>query len=161
MGRTLSLELKSREPRAVARVRSALFAVALVYAVLAAWGMYRRIWQVQRIELSVAARTVSAGSTVAYDVMTSGEAQNLIRLELVQGAQSAVLVERRGRLSAINTIDPRLFRERGTAVVSARVLSGFAAGPAVVRLTVFGGQKLLRTPRPRIREYAVTLAPGW
>ena len=159
MARTLSLELKSREPRAVAWVRSALFAVALVYAVLAAWGMYRRIWQVQRIELSVLSRTLTAGSTIAYDVMTSGEAQNRIRLELVQGGHSAVLVERRARLSAINTIDPRLFRERGTAVLSAGVLSGFAPGSAVVRLTVFGGQKLLRTPPPRTREYAVNVAP--
>jgi hypothetical protein len=150
--------LQSREPRVVGWIRSALIGVALVYAVLAAWGMYRRIWQVQRIELSVPSTTLSDGSTVSYDVITSGEVQNLIRLELVQRTRSVVLAERRGRLSAINTIDPRLFRDNGTVRVSAGALAGFVAGPAVARLTVFGGQKLLHTPAPRVREVAVNLA---
>ena len=145
------------EPRAVAYVRYVLITIALLYAVLAAWGMYRRIWQVQRIDLSIASRTLSAGSTVAYDVITSGETQNLIRLELVQGVHSVVLVERRGQVNAINTIDPRLFRDSGTVVLSREVLSGFTRGPAVVKLTVFGGMKLLRTPPPRTREYVVDL----
>jgi hypothetical protein len=86
-----------------------------------------------------------------------GEVQNLIRLELVQGGRRVVLDERRGRLSAINTIDPRLFRERRIVVVSEGQLAGFAAGPATVRLTVFGGQKLPRTPGPRTREFAVNI----
>lgn len=157
MGSSFSLAMKSRESRTVARVRSLLGGVAVVYLILAAWGMYRRIWQVQRIALSVPSTTVSAGSTVSYDVITSGEADNLIRLELVQGAQHDVLLERHGRLSAINTIDPRLFRVRERVVVSPDVLARFASGPAVVRLTVFGGQKLLRTPAPRVRESAVTI----
>jgi hypothetical protein len=72
LARTFSLELRSREPRVVGWIRSGLIAVALMYAVLAAWGMYRRIWQVQRIELSVPSTTLSAGSTVGYDVITSG-----------------------------------------------------------------------------------------
>jgi hypothetical protein len=154
--RTFSFELQSREPRVVGWIRSLLIAAAIAYAILAAWGMYRRIWQVQRIELSMPSTTLSAGSTVSYDVITSGEVQNLIRLELVQGARSVVLMERRGRVSAINTIDPRLFRDSGSAVVSAEVLAGFTPGAATVRLTVFGGEKLLRTPRARRREVAIT-----
>jgi hypothetical protein len=78
-------------------------------------------------------------------------------LELVQSGNSAVLVELRGQKSAIMTIDPRLFRERGTVVLSSQMLSSFKPGPAVVRLTAFGGQKLLRTPPPRTREVAVTI----
>lgn len=157
MTRTFSFELQSREPRVVGWIRSVLIAVAIAYAILAAWGMYRRIWQVQRIELTVPSTTVAAGSTINYDAITSGEVQNLIRLELVQGARSVVLIERRGRVSAINTIDPRVFRERGSVVVSAGALAGFSPGAATVRLTVFGGQKLLRTPGAKRREVAITL----
>lgn len=157
MVKPFTLELPSRESPVIAYVRHILLGIAVAYAMLAGWGLYRRIWQVQRVELSVASPTLSAGSTVAYDVITSGEVQNLIRLELVQGEHRAVLVERRGRLSASNTIDPRLFRVTDTAVISADVLSRFSRGPAMVRLTAFGGQKLLRTPAPGITEAFVTL----
>ena len=63
----------------------------------------------------------------------------------------------RARLSAINTWDPRVFRARPTVTMPAEALAPFAPGPATLRLTAFGGQKLLRTPAPRVRELAVRI----
>jgi hypothetical protein len=126
---------------------------------LSGWGLYRRIWQVQRIEVFATAAVLAPSTTVGYDVITSGEAHNLIRFEVVQGAQHKVLIEQRAGVNRINTYDPRLFRYTPRITITPEFLSGFRPGPAVLRLTVFGGQKLLRTPAPRVRELTVRLAP--
>src|SRR5262245_20033955 len=101
--------LRPSESRVVAGVRRALIAVACAYAVLAAWGMYRRIFQVLRVDISAPASLVD-GSAVSIDVIATGEVRNRIVLELVQGERRETLIDTLSRLSASNTIDPRLFR---------------------------------------------------
>ena len=156
---TFAAELARRESRVVRHVRRAVLAVACIYAVLAAWGLYRRIRQVLRIDVHASSRVLVPGSTVGYDVVTSGEAQNRIRLELVQGERREVLLEQRARVSASNTIDPRVFRYTPTVTITPALLVRFHAGPATLRVTGFGGKKLLRTPAPRVRELRVELRP--
>lgn len=147
-----------REPKAVLWVRRACIAILTVHMVFATWSLVRRIWQVFRIDLTASASTLHPGAGISYDVVTTGEVHNRIRLELVQGAHSEILAEEVSRVSAIATYDPRLFRYQRTMPVTAELLNRFTAGPATLRLTGFGSQKLLRTPPPRISELSVHLA---
>jgi hypothetical protein len=136
-----------------------VIALACAHILLSCWGTYRRIWQVQRIEIAAPSTVLAPSATVGYDVITSGETHNLIQLELIQGAQHRILIEQRADVNRINTYDPRLFRYTPTITITPELLSTFAPGPAALRLTVFGGMKFLRTPAPRVREVGVQLAP--
>lgn len=128
-------------------------------AALFFWSIYRRIWQVQRIELVAPSATLGPTSVVGYDVVTSGEVHNLIRLELVQGDRHEILLEQHGDVNHTSGYDPRMFRYRPKITLGAEHLSHLHGGPAVLRLTVFGAQKLLHVPPPRMRELPVELAP--
>ena len=148
------------ESRVVLWVTRVPIALACVHIGLSCWSTYRRIWQIQRIELRVSSPVLAPGATVSYDVITSGETRNRILLELEQGAQSETLMEQRAQQNAVSAYDPRLFRYTPTVVITPELLARFAPGPATLRLTAFGGPKLLRTPPPRVRELQVT-RPGF
>jgi hypothetical protein len=132
----------------------------LANALLFCWSIYRRIWQVQRIELIAPSTLLSSSSVIGYDVVTSGEVQNLIRLELVQGDRHEILLEQRADHNRISGYDPRLFRYTPKITIGAEHIARLHTGPATLRLTVFGGQKLLHVPPPRVREVQVTLSPA-
>jgi hypothetical protein len=121
------------------------------------WSIYRRLRQIIYIELRASATTLAPGATVSYDVVASGEVHNRIRLELVQGTHAETLREERSRVNYISSYDPRVFRYERTTLISPEMLTRFAAGPATLRLTGFGSQKLLQTPAPRVRELAVQI----
>ena len=148
-----------RESRVVLWVRRGTIVVACIYAVSFSWSIYRRINQILRIEAHASSPVLAPGSTVGYDVVTSGEVQNRIRLELVQGARTEMLREQRASVNGISGLDPRVFRYTATVAVTPAVLARFRPGPATLRVTGFGGQKLLRTPAPRVRELQVRLQP--
>ena len=146
-----------RESRVVLWARRAMIAIACIHAVFFCWSIYRRIWQVQRIEVRATSTVLVPESAVGYDVITSGEVPNLIRLELVQGAQREILLERRARVNSVSVYDPRIFRYSPMVTIRPELLALFRTGPATLRVTAFGGMKLLRTPAPRIRELQVRL----
>ena len=150
--------LPHREPRVFRWLRRFTIVTLCVHSALLCWSIYRRIWQVQRIEVHATETVLAPLATVGYDVVTSGEVHNLIRLELVQGAQHEILLEQRAGVNRISAYDPRVFRYTPRVTIGPEFLSRFRAGPAVLRLTVFGGQKLLHTPPPRVRELQVRLA---
>jgi hypothetical protein len=54
----------------------------LLHSMLFCWSIYRRIWQIQRIEVIAPSPVLAPSSKVAYDVITSGGVRNLIRLVL-------------------------------------------------------------------------------
>ena len=136
-----------------------MIALACVYMLFASWSLYRRIRQILRIEVRATSLVLTPGSTVGYDVVASGETQNRIRLELVQGERSELLLEQRARVNAISALDPRVFRYTPTVAITPALLARFQPGPATLRVTGFGGMKLLHTPAPRIRELQVSLQP--
>lgn len=156
---TFAAAMARRESRVVRQVRRAMIAVACIYAVSFWWSIYRRIWQVLRIEARATSLVLVPGSTVGYDVVASGEVRNRIRLELVQGAQSEVLLEQRASVNRVSGLDPRVIRYTPTVTITPGLLARFHPGPATLRVTGFGGQKLLRTPAPRVRELQVRLQP--
>jgi hypothetical protein len=147
------------ESRAMTWVRRAVITVVWLNILLFSWSIYRRTWQVLRLDLSVSSSVLAPGTTVSSDVITTGEVPNPIRLELVQGMHAETLLTRRGGMPTIRSYDPRLFRYRPSVVISAGLLGRFSPGPATLRLTGVGMQKLLRTPPNKVREIQVTL-PG-
>jgi hypothetical protein len=156
---TFAEAVTRRESRVVAWVRRGTIAIACIYAVSFSWSIYRRINQILRIAPHATSLVLAPGSTVGYDVITSGEVQNRIRLELVQGTRSEVLREQRASVNRISGLDPRVFRYTATVAITPVLLARFRPGPATLRVTGFGGQKLLRTPAPRVRELQVRLQP--
>ena len=151
--------LPQHEPRVFRWLRRFAIVTVCIHSALFCWSIYRRIWQVQRIEVLAATTVLAPSATVGYDVVTSGEVRNLIRFELVQGDQHETLLEQRAGHNRISAYDPRLFRYTPKVTIGPELLSRFRAGPVTLRLTVFGGQKLLHTPAPRVRELQVRLAP--
>ena len=157
--RTFAEAMARRESRVVGWVRRGTIVIACVYAVSFSWSIYRRINQILRIEAHTTSLVLAPGSTVGYDVVTSGEVQNRIRLELVQGGRSEVLHEQRASVNRISGLDPRVFRYTSSVTITPDHLARFRPEPATLRVTGFGGQKLLRTPAPRVRELQVRLQP--
>ena len=156
---TFAAALARRESRVLRVVRRAAVAAACLYAVSAAWSTYRRLRQILRVEARASSLVLTPGATVGYDVVTSGEVQNRIRLGLVQGARREVLLEQRARTNRVRSLDPRVFRYTPSVRITPALLARFRPGPATLRVTGFGGQKLLHTPEPRIGELQVRLRP--
>src|SRR4051812_33243752 len=74
------------EPRSFTIVRRVAITLACIHLVMAVWSGYRAIWQVLR--LSVASPAVlRAGSTISFDVLSSGRVPVHVVLELVQGVR--------------------------------------------------------------------------
>lgn len=157
---TFRFPAASQDSPIVAGIRRTFIVVAVVHVMFSGWSIYRRLHQVLRIELYAPVTVLSPGAIVTCDVITSGETRNRIRLELVQGSRSEVMLELRGEVNAISAYDPRVFRYTPSVVVSPALLSRFSAGPATLRLTGFGGHKLLQTPAPRVRELPVLISPA-
>jgi hypothetical protein len=156
---TFAAAMARREARAVRLVRRVAIVVACLYVVSFSWSIYRRIEQIMRIEPTASSFVLVPGSTVGYDVVASGEVHNRIRLELVQGARSLVLLEQRASVNGVSGLDPRVFRYTPTLTVTPALLAHFHPGPATLRVTGYGGMKLLRTPAPRVRQLEVRLQP--
>ena len=156
---TFAEAMARRESRVVRLVRRGAIVIACIYAVSFSWSIYRRINQILRIDAHATSLVLAPGSTVGYDVVTSGEVQNRIVLELVQGARTEILREERASVNRISGLDPRVFRYTQTVAISPALLARFRPGPATLRVTGFGGQKLLHTPAPRVRELQVRLQP--
>jgi hypothetical protein len=102
--------MPQRESRLVLLVARACIALVCVHVAFSCWSLYRRIRQVLRVDVRVSSTALGPGATVSYDVVTSGEVSNRILLELVQGARAETLFVERGRVNAVNTYDPRVFR---------------------------------------------------
>jgi hypothetical protein len=154
---TFAAAMARRESPSVRFVRRLSIALACLYGVLFWWNMVARIRQVLRIEVRISSTVLTPGSTIGYDIITSGEVPNRLVLELVQGEQREVIFEQHAGSHRMRAIDPRVFRYTPTVTLTPAQLSRFQVGPAIVRATGYGEQKLLRTPAPRVREMAVLL----
>lgn len=151
--------LAQRESRVLIHTRRTIIAVACIYAMLALWSTFRRLRQILYIEARASGLVLTPGSALGFDVVASGEVQNRLRLELLQGERSEILLEQRASVNRVSALDPRVFRYRPTVIVTPALLARFHAGTATIRVTGFGGQKLLHTPAARVRELKVELKP--
>ena len=138
-------------------VRRIFAPLAALQIALATWSGYRAIVQVFSLELTVPAPVVHGGSTVRYDVVTSGRVGVSITTELIQGTHAETLAVARVPGTRNPSQDPRTRHALHSIVVSPGVLATFQNGPALVRVTALGRPQWLRTPPATVREVGVTI----
>lgn len=138
-------------------LRRVILPFLVVWVCSALWSGFRAIVQVFDAEVHVPSSVVREGSTIGYDVTSSGRVTVTIMLELLQGSRRVLVANDEVRTSRDAALDPRPKHRVGSLIVRSRVLDSLQPGPARVRLTVLGRSQWLRTPPPTIREVAVTI----
>jgi len=140
------------------RVRRMLIALFAVHVVLAIMAGPRFWWQVYDMRVTTPAR-LARGEMIRADIVTSGRTTVDLTVALWQGAR----VDTLGHLRVPgnwNSYDPRLRRGTLRLVMGRGALAGFAAGPALLRVTAVGRPQLMRLPPPTVRETTVNVVPG-
>lgn len=153
-----SLDIPDARPILILKRAMAAF-VSLCVPIALCSG-YRAYYQVRSLELRVSAAASGAESIVETHVVTSGRTDVDLKLELVQGAHTAMLAKQRVPGNEWASIDPRSPRASQQVVVRAEVLTGFHDGEAVVRATATGRPQWLRLPPPTVREAGVRIGAG-
>ena len=148
---------RQQQPPIVLWVKRVCIAAFAIHMVFFTWSIYRRLVQINHIELATSSVALAPDVKVSYDVITSGEVKNQILLELVQGSHREIVAQQISRVNYISGYDPRIFRYERTITLTPEFLARFAPGPARLRLTGFGSQKLLQTPAPKVRELSVRI----
>jgi hypothetical protein len=129
-----------------------------VHVVLATISGYRAIVQIYRVDLSVSNRLLRPGASISFSYVSSARVPTDAELVLLQGSVSRKLATAELPANDNPSYDPRSRTAAKTVAVSDDALAGFAAGPAVVRVTAYGNRQWLRTPPPVVKEIAVTIA---
>lgn len=129
-----------------------------VHVTLATFSGYRAIWQIYRLDLRVADQVLRPGTTVGFEVVSSGRVEADAALVLVQGDTAETLAVRWLPRNQNASYDPRPQRASASVVLTPAHLTAFTPGPAIVRVTAFGNMQWLRTPPPKIREQRVEIA---
>jgi hypothetical protein len=145
------------ESRLMVVLRRVVVPLVAVQVVLATWSGYRAIVQVFSLNLRVAEPVVHSGSTVHFDVVTSGRVWVTVTAEMIQGTHAETLAVESVPSTRNPSQDPRTRQASQSIVLSPEVLARFASGPALVRVTALGRPQWLRTPPPTVRQATVTI----
>ena len=146
-------------PRLVRVAKRVVLIIALLYAAVGVWSVYRAWVQVRALDLKVVSTVLRPGLPALIQVVTSGRTSVDVRLELVQGARADMLATLRVAPSRNSFYNPA--PRQGTMMPSftAEFLAPFQAGPAVLRATATGRTLWGRTPAPMVRELPVMIPP--
>jgi hypothetical protein len=132
--------------------------VALLYAAVGAWSVYRAWVQVRTLELRVVSDNVRPGIPALVEVVTSGVTVVDVKLDLVQGTHSETLATLRIVPARQSFFNPRARQGTMMPTFTPEFLAHFQAGPAVVRATATGRRKWLVTPGPVVKDVPVVIA---
>jgi hypothetical protein len=132
--------------------------VALLYAAVGAWSVYRALVQVRKLDVRLVSENVRPGIPAAVEVVTSGVTIVDVKLELVQGANAQTLATLRIVPAHQPFFNPRIREGSMIPSFTPEFLAHFKAGPAVVRATATGRRKWLLTPAPVVRDVPVVIA---
>jgi hypothetical protein len=138
---------------AVKRATAVIVIAGLLFALVS---VYRALFQVQSLELTVTDPVLRYGTTVRVNARSSGRVPVDLHLEMVQQGHTETLIVRRIAKNE-HMLDARWQRESLTFVMSPTFLSKFRPGPAVIRATGTGRAKWLLAPPPTVREVAVSI----
>jgi len=146
------------DPPSVRILKRAILAFLAVHVTLASVSGYRAIVQVYRVEIR-APTALRPGGAVGASITTSGRTRASLELELVQGPVVRSLGVRTLPGNWDGVYDPFPRHDSLAATLGPATLTGFHAGPAVLRATGRGSSQWLRTPPPVVREMKVEIAP--
>src|SRR5215471_20880334 len=128
-----------------------------VHVVLATFSGYRAIWQIYRLDLRVESAVLRPGTTIGFEVVSTGRVEADAVLEIIQGTVAETLAVRWLPRNQNASYDPRPKRASASVVLTRAKLAAFNPGLAFVRATANGGMQWLRTPPPTVRERRVEI----
>lgn len=129
-----------------------------VHVTLATISGYRAIVQIYRLDIRASDARLRPGSTVGFDLVSSGRVESDAQLELIQGSIAETLAVKYLPRNVNASYDPRPQRGSVTVILTAAQLSALVPGPAIIRATAYGGMQWLRTPPPKVQERGVEIA---
>ena len=151
----------AEEPLPMRMARWFVLIVAVPFALLLSFAMYRRWIQVRSLSVSASGTALRSGSSVVVEASSWATTTMTVHLELVQGARAETLLVHRLLPNAPDpTMDPRPRHATVRVVLTEAQLARYRAGEAVLRATARGRSQLLHTPTPVVRELAVTITPA-
>ena len=131
--------------------------LVIAHVVLATISGYRAIVQVYRVEITVDAATLRAGTNIAMSVATSGRTPVDVELELIQATHAETLAVLLIRDHRNPSYDPRTIHAATRVVLTREQLARFQPGNALLRATANGRSQWLRVPPPVIEKRAVDI----
>lgn len=150
-----NLTIRDTRPMGVVK-RVFQVAVAAYFAIGLIAG-YRAFYQIHSLNLSTNEATLHSGSAITTKVVSYARVPVTVRLELIQGMHSEVLLTKGVRGNEWAFFDPRPQYASQTFIVPADVLARFQNGRAQVRAIAIGRMQLSHTPPPMVREVAVEI----
>jgi len=130
-----------------------------VHIVLAMFSGYRAIWQIRRFDLHMADTVLRPGTSLGFELVSTGRVEADAQLDLIQGTVAETLAVKFLPRNTNASYDPRPQRGSASVVLTPAMLARFTPGPAIVRGTAYGSMQWLRTPPPTVRERRVEIAP--
>jgi hypothetical protein len=140
-------------------LRWVIVPLVTVHVILASISGYRAIVQIYRLDVRMSDTLVRAGTTMGFDLVTSGRTEADAQMDLVQGAIAETLAVKFLPRNANASYDPRPQRGGASVTLSPQQLARFKPGTALVRTTAYGRMQWLHTPPPTVRERRVEIAP--
>ena len=135
--------------------------VAVPFALLLGFAMYRRWIQVRSLSIHASGTALRSGSSIVVEASSWATTTMTVYLELVQGARAETLLVHRLPPNAPDpTMDPRPRYATVRVVLTDAQLSRYRAGEGVLRATARGRSQLLHMPATVVRELAVTITPA-
>ena len=147
------------QPPSMRVLRWLVVGVLCVHVPLASYSGYRAIVQVYDLTVRTSGTVLRPGTSVGFDVASSGRVTVDVELLLVQRARTETLAVKIVPTHGTPSYDPRTIRASAVVVLTPAMLAPFDAGPATVRAIANGRSQWLRTPPPKVRELSVDVAP--
>jgi hypothetical protein len=145
------------EAKPLTFLRRATIVLLAVFLVIGVVSSYRAYVQVQHLELR-SENTLSSGSVIETDVVSSARTTIAVRLELIQGSHVETLDVLELRGNEFGFFDPRSKHAAQNVVLKANRLAAFQPGEALLRATATGRPQWGRTPPPVVREMKVEIS---
>jgi hypothetical protein len=148
------IEIEPARPLVLRQCASFLISLYLMIGFVSA---YRAFYQVQELKVTTTAPTLRNGSVVETNVISYARTHVDVKLELIQGMNSATLAKQTVPGNDWGFFDPRNRQGTQSATITTDILKRFEPGTARLRATAIGRPQWTRLPPPVVHELIVQL----
>lgn len=149
------IEIKPARPLVLLR-QCASFLISL-YLLIGLVSAYRAFYQVKELTIRSAEPTLRNGSVVETRVISFARTHVDVKIELIQGMNSATLAKQTVPGNEWGFFDPRNREGAQSATITTDTLTRFEPGTARLRATAIGRPQWTRLPPPVVKELMVQL----
>ena len=143
---------RTTSPAGYRWLRTLTIAVLVLWLPSAAYSGFRAIVQIFDLDIRTSSTTLTPGSVVQADVVTSGRTHADVVLELRQQTTVDTLGSLLVPGNRDGALDPRPRRASLRIVLTSDHLASLAPGPVTIRAVAVGRSQWMRTPPPTITE---------